>query len=409
MYSFGTDTNTGMYRHGADELGFSTGGTLAGWFNSAQKFFMLGAADIAGLLNVTGVATFASTANMNLPSGTTAQRPGSPTEDMFRYNSDTHVPEFYNGTSWIPFSAPVKTPQGRLTLTSGLPVLASDVTAATTVYYTPYIGNIVPIYDGTSFVNTAFTEISMAMSGANFAANGIYDLFVSSDAGTLRLAIGPVWTTLTAGSGSRGTGAGTTELQYVGGILTNKVSITLRYASGSTFTAAANQATYVGTMVMDGTNAQVSCLVSYGQSRKYGIWNLYNQVKIIMLVGDSTASHTYASATYQAFNAASTNAAQTLCGWPINSIVARYDQYGGGSGGAVNFASAIGVNSTTTVSGIPGTGQSPQNLNTSISACTSLVPGIGTNNLTILESVNSGTCAYTGTQTNCRMAVEYFA
>ncbi len=37
MYSFASDTNTGMYRHGADELGFSTAGTLAGYFGTDQK------------------------------------------------------------------------------------------------------------------------------------------------------------------------------------------------------------------------------------------------------------------------------------------------------------------------------------------------------------------------------------
>lgn len=99
-YSFASDIDTGGYRHGANEYGFATGGVAAGYFDSAQKFFMLGAADIAGLLNVTGVATFASTSHMALPSGNTAARPGSPAAGMFRYNSQTGNPEFYN-TAWI--------------------------------------------------------------------------------------------------------------------------------------------------------------------------------------------------------------------------------------------------------------------------------------------------------------------
>lgn len=98
-YSFNADTDTGMYRHGANELGFATGGTLAGWFDSAQKFWALGALDVAGLSTFTGVATFASTSHMALPSGNTAARPGSPAAGMFRYNSQTGNPEFYN-TAW---------------------------------------------------------------------------------------------------------------------------------------------------------------------------------------------------------------------------------------------------------------------------------------------------------------------
>ena len=106
MYSFASDTNTGMYRHGADELGFSTAGTLAGWFNSSQKFFMLGAADVADNLSVTGtgsitgVLSLLSTSHVAIPSGTSAQRPGSPAAAMFRWNSTLSVPEIYTGTTW---------------------------------------------------------------------------------------------------------------------------------------------------------------------------------------------------------------------------------------------------------------------------------------------------------------------
>lgn len=37
MYSFASDTNNGVYRKAADELGFSTAGTLAGYFGTDQK------------------------------------------------------------------------------------------------------------------------------------------------------------------------------------------------------------------------------------------------------------------------------------------------------------------------------------------------------------------------------------
>lgn len=44
--------------------------------------------------------SFNSTANIALPTGTTAQRPGSPTAGMIRFNSDMNILEFYNGTGW---------------------------------------------------------------------------------------------------------------------------------------------------------------------------------------------------------------------------------------------------------------------------------------------------------------------
>src|SRR5690606_38012813 len=40
-YSFVDDTNTGMYRPGADQLGFSTGGTLRRSISSSDETFTL--------------------------------------------------------------------------------------------------------------------------------------------------------------------------------------------------------------------------------------------------------------------------------------------------------------------------------------------------------------------------------
>lgn len=37
---------------------------------------------------------------IELPAGTTAERPASPEEGMIRYNTDTDSPEYYNGTIW---------------------------------------------------------------------------------------------------------------------------------------------------------------------------------------------------------------------------------------------------------------------------------------------------------------------
>jgi hypothetical protein len=42
-----------------------------------------------------------STGFFDLPSGTTAERPASPSAGYTRYNTTTNSVEFYNGTSWI--------------------------------------------------------------------------------------------------------------------------------------------------------------------------------------------------------------------------------------------------------------------------------------------------------------------
>jgi hypothetical protein len=50
-------------------------------------------------------ATILRDKDLVLVSGTTAQRPATPTEGMFRYNTDSgsKVPEYYNGTRWVQF------------------------------------------------------------------------------------------------------------------------------------------------------------------------------------------------------------------------------------------------------------------------------------------------------------------
>lgn len=46
-----------------------------------------------------------SSSAMIIPSGTTAQRPSTGITAMFRNNTDLGVPEFFNGSSWLPLSA----------------------------------------------------------------------------------------------------------------------------------------------------------------------------------------------------------------------------------------------------------------------------------------------------------------
>jgi hypothetical protein len=194
----------------------------------------------------------------------------------------------------------VSSPQGYLTLTTLTPILASDVSAGTSVYYTPYTGNLIPIYNGTAFVVTSFSELTMAMN-SNHVASTLYDFFVISDGGTVRLVTGPAWNTSTAGSGARGTGAGTTEIERVNGLWVNKNAMTARYGA-TTVSVALRQGTYVGSMFVDGTNGQVSCHRTWGQSRKWGIWNAYNRALVILKAGDSTATWTYATATVRPSN-----------------------------------------------------------------------------------------------------------
>lgn len=80
---------------------------------------------------------------------------------------------------------------GRLTLTTGVPVTTSDVTGAGTIYFTPYIGSQVALYDGSVWALHTFTERSLALtltSGKN------YDVFLYDNSGTLTLELSAAWT-----------------------------------------------------------------------------------------------------------------------------------------------------------------------------------------------------------------------
>jgi hypothetical protein len=52
-------------------------------------------------INTLGDITMSGTGSLRLPQGTTAQRPGSPSAGMSRFNTTISKPEIYNGTIWV--------------------------------------------------------------------------------------------------------------------------------------------------------------------------------------------------------------------------------------------------------------------------------------------------------------------
>jgi hypothetical protein len=205
-------------------------------------------------------------------------------------------------------------PQGRLTLTTALAVTTADVLAATTIYYTPYNGGrFVPIWNGTAFVVTDIGgELSLALDSASghtgyHQADKIFDLFVISDSGTIRLATGPAWTSDIA----RGSGAGTSELERKNGLLTNKVTLAAARwgsASGNTVSVPANQATYVGSFRAT-ANGQAE-----DSRKKRLLFNAYNWQPRELFVAEATDSWTYSVNAFRQANASTANQVEVLSG-----------------------------------------------------------------------------------------------
>lgn len=230
-----------------------------------------------------------------------------------------------NGTN-----GPPSAPQGRLTLTSGTPVMTASVAGATTVYYTSCSGKTVPIYNGTAVatypIGPAGTvgacEQALAL-GSNWVTNTNYDFFEVLNAGVPTLVTGPAWSSGTA----RGTGAGTPELIQFDGLLTNKNSMTARVNNTTTITVPANQGTYLGTM-RTGLAGQTSYVLggaaSGGQAAIFGLWNAYNRAQTGVTVTDNGASYAYTSNTIRQARASAGNQASFIVGLTGDAMSVSY-------------------------------------------------------------------------------------
>jgi hypothetical protein len=296
---------------------------------------------LAALLGlVMSVATAA--AQCTVPNTLTNNTNADATQVMANFNA------LLNCLNNLPTATPVA-PQGRLTLQSVTPVMTSSQAGKTVIYYTPYIGNRLPIYNGTIMVPTAFTELANITTNsatgnaglAAVAANSNYDLFAWSNGGTPTLTRGPAWTSDTL----RGTGAGTTELEKVDGIWTNKNAI----ANGP----GARLGTYVGTVRSDLAN-QINFILggsgAGGVAAVLGVWNAYNRIDVRGLIASSSGSWSYSTAAWRSAGGSDTMRVSLVAGQPEDFASFNYSAmaFDTGTGYAV---AGIGQDSTTVMSG----------------------------------------------------------
>jgi hypothetical protein len=244
-------------------------------------------------------------------------------------------------------------PQGRLTLQTGVPVMTTTQSAKTSLFYSPYCGNQIVLYDGTNLVPTTFAELSNVTTASSVgnagpaavAASSVYDLFVWSNSGTVTLTRGPAWTSDTTRSAG-------TALVMVNGLWLNNAAIT----NGP----AASRGTYVGTTRSNASsqlNWQLPSSASGGGAGILGVWNTYNRVMSGGVCIDTAANWGYAAASYGARNNNTNNSISFVSG--LQEDVASAVNMGsfiaiGGDSGLI----AIGVDSTTVPSGQVGQGAS---------------------------------------------------
>ncbi len=161
------------------------------------------------------------------------------------------------------------TPGGRLTLESGVPVSTTDQTAKTTIYYTPFVHDTVPLWDGARWVPTTFAETSLALG--TLTSSRPYDVFGYLSSGVLALE-SLAWTNDT----------------------TRATAVTLqdgRYCKSGDKTRL-----LLGTFYTTSTTATADALANRYLS------NAYNLVPR-RFYGNSSASHTYTTGSWREWNA----------------------------------------------------------------------------------------------------------
>lgn len=162
----------------------------------------------------------------------------------------------------------LSTVEGRLTLESGVPVSTGNLTAQTKLYFSPYKGNRIALYDGSNWKGHTFNQLELSLSG--YTADKNFDIFVYDNNGTLTLE-SVVWTN----DSTRATALTTQDNVHV------KNGATTRR--------------YLGTIRTTSSTGQ--CEDS--DDRRF-VWSYYNQVKKRQKARRAYGAYTYSSQVWRA-------------------------------------------------------------------------------------------------------------
>ncbi len=253
---------------------------------------------------------------------------------------------------------------GRLTLESGVAVSTTDQLAKGTIYWTPYQGNRIALWNGNGWQIYAFAEISLALtitSGKN------YDVFLYDNSGTLTIELSAAWTDDT-------TRADAIALQD--GIYCKSGALTRRW---------------LGTLRASGTNQTADSGGNAGTTQVGGtrfVWNAYNQVRRNLNVIDTTNSWSYTTNTWRQADGASGNKVEYVTGDGSLILDARVVHSVFVQNNGAIASTAVGVDSITAPSGFrqaaflnAGSSNAYVAINATYAGC----PGLGYHYLSWLE------------------------
>lgn len=205
----------------------------------------------------------------------------------------------------------------RLTLTTNVPVTITDVTAATTVYATPYKSNAISLYSSGAW--TTYSSAQMSLALGTITNDQGYDVFCYNNAGTPTLEL-LAWTNNTTRA---------TALAYQDGVLVKSGDATRRY---------------LGSFLTTSTTTTEDSLTN-----RY-LYNYYNRIPRLMQRVEATASWNYTTATYREANGSTSNRLKFFIGVVEDTVMAQLNVRCANSSGSIVTQSGIGLNSTTTAS-----------------------------------------------------------
>ncbi|HVR55671.1 MAG TPA: hypothetical protein VMT72_02440 [Pseudolabrys sp.] len=299
-------------------------------------------------------------------------------------------------------------PAGRLTLSSTAAVMTADAINATTIYYLPYVGQNVPVYDGTQWSEQDISSsgVSLALNTANMPSAEVFDVYASMQSGSLTLC-SLYWGGNTSRSSTAGGKSGSQDARIIqlNGLWVNQTAISASncYNNTTAYTIAQNQGTYLGTFYTTAagqTGIQCNAASASGGPTGGGyidLFNTYNRVPIACAERDSV-QYTYTTAAYRQAHGSTGNQINFVDGLQQTPISSLY------IGAAANSVSGnlcyitSNLDSTTTDGKNQTSTPSPTGtlaLNTSPLVSTYYAyPQLGLHYLAALEYAGGGTCSF---------------
>lgn len=256
-----------------------------------------------------GAGRNADEAQMDELACTAAPASGSFELTCFSLSGATHSTWLISYAIGAGVRAPPQAPTGRLTLESGVPYSLTNQTAKTTVYFTPYRGNTITLWDGAAWQAVTFAEVSVAVPSTT---NTNFDIFGALSSGALVL-----------------------ETVNWSADTTRATAITL---TDGVYTKSGDKTRlYLGTGRTTGTSGKTAFYPlqrAVGEDCQQFIWNYFHRGHLFLRKYNATESHGYTGTSYREWNGDSnTNLIEVVIGVLEDEIFVTMEPYMTGDSG----------------------------------------------------------------------------